>query len=460
MGLHAKCVVDDILYSDAVKYLESFINYEKIDCYDYRQSINLDRMKRLLAILGNPHSGIKTLHIAGSKGKGSTAAMVASILEHAGFVTGLYTSPHLIDFSERIRINNTNIGKHEISELVNRIRPAIDEMQSGYGERPSFFEVYTAIAFMYFSGISRYDHTKDSNRKVDFMVLETGLGGRLDATNVVMSLVSGITPISYEHTDKLGVTLTEIANEKCAIIKEDSICVSSVQDKEVLEVIERVSAEKRARLFLVGREVMYKQTRCDTRGQVFDLKGISGEYKNMEVKLLGAHQVLNAAQAVGIVESLKFYDICIKEECIREGLLSAYWPGRLEIINRNPFMVLDGAHNVASAKVLADAVRKIFDYKKLILVLGISKDKDIPGVCGVLSAIADEIVITKASLSRAAEPRDIEMHMGSKPCLMTGSVKEALEIARSKAGISDFILITGSLFVVGEAKAICQNESN
>src|SRR3989338_5210903 len=236
-------------YSEALTYLNSFINYEKQSSYDYKKSFKLDKMRHLASLLGEPQKGIRSIHVAGTKGKGSTSAIIHSILKEANFNVGLYTSPHLVSFRERIRINDCLISEEDISSLLEKVKGVIEKMGS---DKPSFFEVYTALAFLYFK-----------EKKVDFAVYEVGLGGRLDATNIIEPLVSAITPISYEHTQKLGNTLREITGEKAGIIKENRICISAPQEEEALKVIKMICMEKKARLILVGKDILFEELYCD-----------------------------------------------------------------------------------------------------------------------------------------------------------------------------------------------------
>ncbi|MDP3804780.1 MAG: folylpolyglutamate synthase/dihydrofolate synthase family protein, partial [Candidatus Omnitrophota bacterium] len=382
-------------YQEALQYLDSFINYEKLDSYDYKKCLKLDTMRKLARLLGDPQEGINSIHIAGTKGKGSTAAILHSILKNAGFKVGLYTSPHLESFRERIRINDELISEEEISRLLERIKSVVDKMED---DIPSFFEVYTALAYLYFK-----------ERKVDFAVYETGLGGRLDATNIINPLVSAITPISYEHTQKLGNTLKEIAGEKGGIIKDSTPCVSAPQAGEAREVIENICKEKRAKLILVGKDILFEELNSDERREAFNIFGLFGEYPILETPLLGSHQVVNAATAVGILEALRFYGLTIPSEAVRNGIRDVRWAGRLEIVSRNPLVILDGAQNRASANALAKAVKKIFGYRRLLLVLGVSKDKDIAGILEELLPISDSIILTKSKvIERALEPSKIK----------------------------------------------------
>ena len=426
-------------YEEAIKYLDSFINYEKLLSFDYKESFELNRMKRLAARLGDPHLSLRCVHIAGTKGKGSTSAMAASILKEAGFKVGLYTSPHLISFRERIRINDELISEADLCSLVNRIKPLIDEIDEESDEYPTFFEVYTTLAFLYFK-----------ERKADFCVVEGGMGGRLDATNIIMPLCCGITQISFEHTQKLGNTLREIAAEKAGIIKEGGICVSSLQDNSARDVIRETCAKKHCKLYEVGRDLHFNEERFNFPiGQEFSVTGIFEKYPSLEVGLLGEHQFMNAATAIGLIESLRFYDIIIKDSAIRSGLRNVKWPGRLQILQNNPYIVLDGAQNRASAKALKAAIKRIFKYNRLILVLGISKDKDIKGICEELEPISDEIILTKASLPRGEEPVVIKRNI-AKAARLASSIEEAMNTAEGISAPSDLILVTGSLFVVGE----------
>ena len=461
-------------YPAAKKYLNSLANYEKNINYSYAETLKLRRIQDFLSLIGNPQKFLRAIHIAGTKGKGSTCALVAYILREAGFSVGLYTSPHLNDFRERIRIltpvnsslrgyrvpeaisspeisaspaalrnDGVNsafefegmISQKKLSALVKELKPLINKYHrySKYG-RLSFFEVYTALALLYFK-----------REQIDFVVLETGLGGRLDATNAVDSLVCGITPVSFEHTQKLGKTLAKIAAEKAGVIKKfKAIVISAAQDKKASQVIRRRCKKFQAILFEVGRQIKY------FKGQAaFSIRGIFNTYHSLRLKLLGEHQLANASLAVGIVEALNFFGFNIKAPAIRKGLGSALWPGRCELAQRNPLIILDGAQNLASADVLKKAVRGNFKYRKLILVLGISADKDIAGICKTLSPLADEIILTRASTIRAADPKKLAAYF-QRNTYLTKSVKEAKRLAESLAGDKDLILVTGSLFVVGE----------
>ena len=460
-------------YDKALKYLDSFVNYEKSPLYPYKQSLKLERIEGFLDNLNNPQKKLKSIHIAGTKGKGSTCAFLASILRQAGFKTGLYTSPHLVDLRERIRIleprANSNessseleglIPRDELTALVERLKPDIDtyNSQSIYGPL-TFFELYTVLAFEYFR-----------KKEVDFAVLETGLGGRLDATNTVDSLIAAITPISYEHTQQLGGTLNEIAAEKAGIIKRHQVArspghqpivITAPQQEEALGVIRQRCKELEAVLYEVGREIIFERTEACRDYQEFNLRGQFGEIPGLRIRLLGKHQVVNAALAAAIVLALeKFFKISVGLETISRGLYNTVWPGRFEIVSEQPWVALDGAQNAASAKALKETVIETFPGKFLVLVLGISKDKDIPGICRELCPLADQIILTQANNPRAADTAEIEKiirNQGSEirnQIVKAESVKEALGLAKNNAGSAGLIMVTGSLFLVGEARAL------
>lgn len=433
-------------YQEAIKYLESFIDYEKHSDFNYRDAMKLGRVRALLDGLGNPQRNFKAIHIAGTKGKGSTCAFVYSMLKEAGIKAGLYTSPHLIDFKERIRISfpkDRTIDEAEVAALVARIKTFVDNFtrSSKFGA-PSFFEVYTALALLFFS-----------IKKVEVAVIEVGMGGRLDATNTVEPLVIGITPISYDHTDKLGKTLEAIAREKCGIIKENSIVVTSGQEPSVLACIKKASAEKNARLYIGGKDFTYEPLTADTGGQTFNVRGLCGEYTLLTTPLLGKHQAANAATAIGIVESLRPNNIMICPHNITSGIRNVNWPGRLQVIGKDPWIVLDGAQNEASARAVRDTIKEIFRYKKLYLVFGVCEGKDISGMARDLFPLAERIFFTRAKTPRALPPEKMRKQFPEykERSAATLSVREAVELARRESKPEDLILVTGSLFVVGEA---------
>jgi len=438
-----------LTYDQSIEYLESFINYEKLAApYDPRKW-KLERMDCLLSSVGNPHRDLRSIHIAGTKGKGSTAAMTASILKTAGFKVGLYTSPHLISFRERIRINGEMISEDQVCNLVTRLKPHIDELkeQSDRLGHISFFDIYTTLGMLFYA-----------EEKVDFAVFEVGMGGRLDATNVVTPLVSVITQISYDHMMSLGNTIEEIAAEKAGIIKDDSYVITSPQVPEALQVIRDTCAGKNARLFEVGRDVCFQKE----TGNSFNISGILRKYRDLHTPLQGDHQLINAATAVGALEILRFHDFTISPEDVRAGLEKVKWPARVEVISQNPTIILDTAHNAASAKALRDAIESNFSYEKLIVIIGISLHKDLKGMGRHLCPIADEVILTRVDSPRAVEPEDMKAELTGicKDMIITQDIASALEKAKSVSGTRDLICITGSVYLAGEVMQLLGKAPN
>jgi len=425
-------------YAEALDYI--------YDLTKYGIKLGLKNINYLLYLLGNPHKKLKIIHVAGTNGKGSTCSLISSILQSDGYKVGLYTSPHLVDFTERIEINHKPINKKKVSELLERIKPSIEKVANSpfYGH-PTFFEVITSMAFLYFF-----------EEQVDFLVLEVGLGGRLDATNVCEPLISVITHIDYDHMDKLGNSLEEIAREKGGIIKPEGIVISSNQYEEAYNEIKKIADEKNSLIYSVGREISYKIVKSDINGIIFNLKGIYNDYKNLHTPLLGRHQADNAATAITAIEALKIRGVKISEEAIRAGLEKVKWTGRLEIIQNNPILILDGAHNPSGVKVLRETLKEIFSYHRLILVLAIFADKDYKKMIQIIAPKADLIITTKAKSPRATPPqviaKEAAQYIEQNKIIVTENIPQAINCALSNSQDDDLICITGSLYTVGEAR--------
>lgn len=434
-------------YQETVAYLNSFINFEKELKFNYKR-LKLNRVRSILNILGNPQEYLKAIKIAGTKGKGSTANYISNILSTAGYKTGLYTSPHLYDFRERIKLNNKLITKKELIEVVAVVRKAIRKHLNQGGQKPTFFEVYTICAFYYFY-----------IKKTDFVVLEAGLGGRLDATNVARGIISVLTSISYEHMDKLGKKLESIAFEKASIINNNSFVISSYQRPSAMRVIRRMAKAKKAKLYVYRRDFNCKLEKISNLKQSFSYHGFLLNLPALKTSLLGEHQLENASCALAVIEVLAILGYKIDNMSIKRAIANTDWPGRLEIVDKEPYIVLDGAQNKASTRVLVKAL-KIFKYKKLIVILGISVDKDIKGICRLINTAADSIIITKSFHPRAALPDVINECFKSikrRDAEITYSITSALKLARRLSKKDDLIICCGSLFVVAEARRLLSN---
>ncbi len=447
-------------YKKALSYLESFVNYENELPGKYDEnSYSLLRIEKLLGCLGNPHHSFKSIHIAGTNGKGSTGAMLMSILREAGFKSGFYSSPHLISFRERIRIGDELIPEEKVCNLIDFIKPAVEKLESCRSLKPSFFEVYTALAFLYFA-----------HEKVDFAVIETGLGGRLDATNVIKPVLSIITRIDIDHSRQLGKTRVSVTREKAGIIKNNVPLLTCSQEKDVFKVIKEKCMETNSPLTEVslyrdGTEngfpagchdiVFVKRNQSTIKGNRFSVHWKKHYHDNLTIPLIGEHQVINAGIAAAGAGLLG-----IRSVSIRRGLELTKWEGRLQLFSCKPPVLLDGAHNPAAARALAGAIKSIFGNYEVILVLGISSDKDIKGIVKELIPVSKKVILTKADSPRAEDPARLKCELGAlaDSAKITSSSNDALKLAFKESPEGSLICVTGSFFLVGEIlKWLTQN---
>ncbi len=417
-------------YNQALDYLYSFVDYSLKHASELAKAdFNLDRMFALMDLLGNPQTRYPIIHVAGTKGKGSTSALCASALMAAGYTAGLYTSPHLEDYVERIQINGAPISHGQLVELVEEVKPHVAKI-----EKLTTFEITTALAFLAFA---KYG--------VNAAVFEVGLGGRLDATNVVTPKVSVITSLSYDHTAVLGDTLTLIAGEKAGIIKQGVPVVSSPQKDEALAVVECVAKSKNAELTLVGRDVKFALVESSLEGQTFNVERLT-----LNVPLLGSHQVENAATAYA---ALKASGIPITDEQIQKGFSQVKWRARFELARREPPVIFDSAHNQDSFEKLRETLDTYFPDRKVYLIFGASEDKNILAMFAALKPKIQKIIITRADHPRALEVERIQglaNQAGAESELVTpvkSALARALELSAKDGSI---VLSAGSMFVTAE----------
>jgi dihydrofolate synthase/folylpolyglutamate synthase len=420
--------------------------------------LKLDHMRALLARLGNPHQRLRILHVAGSKGKGSTAAMLASILQRAGYRTGLFTSPHLCRVEERFQVDSQPITMAELTTLLDEIRRCVEAEGRSGGVPYTFFEVATAAGFLHFV-----------RRRVEAAVLEVGLGGRLDSTNVCRPMLSVITSISYDHTNILGERLAGIAAEKGGIIKPGRPVVSGVTAPEARMVIERISRERRAPLRQLDMDFRYRYTPGRVTATQRQRSRVSvatprGRWPEFELNLLGDHQAANAAMAIACVEELRAAGWHVSDAAVAAGLAEVSWPARLEAIGSRPLTVLDCAHNVASAQALVETLQASFPPARRLLVFAGSGDKDLPGMFRVLSPHFAQVFLTRyRSSSRGMPPErlaELLRDNGALPHTLCPAPAEAYHAARAAAGPEDLICVTGSVFLAGELRPLLTDGLN
>ena len=439
-------------YSQIERYLDDFVNYEVLPGFDFATAgYTLDHVEAVLRNLGDPHLGPLSVHVAGSKGKGSVAAMVAAALSACAYRTGLYTSPHLSHLGERIAIDGEPATPEELKSALETARPYLeDTLSDADARRLTYFEILTILAFVHFHA-----------RRVEAQVIEVGLGGRLDATNVVRPDACVITPISLEHTAVLGDTLEKIAFEKAGIIKHGSTVVCALQPHGAMEVIEQVCKERHVSLVRVGRDVNWDVEESDATGQTVRVEGSFGE-KTVRIPLLGSFQAENAATALVAVQALGERGVRLDASCMVEGFARVKWPGRFHVLARRPLLVLDGAHNPASMRRLAESIRMLKIRGPLVFMLGFSSDKDMRGTVAALGQLAPRIVLTRSSQPRAAAPADVAGRISGLGLQMVSEEEPlvALERARSTAGDGGAVCVAGSLYLVGDLLRAWERDDN
>lgn len=431
----------DKAYEQALSFIHSL--------HRFGMRPGLERITELLDRLGNPHRSLRVVHVTGTNGKGSTTAIIASVLQAAGLRTGMYISPYLEEFAERIRIDGANIPKGDLVNLLGEVRQALSAMTAAGFEHPTEFEVVTAIGFLHFA-----------RQQVDVLALEVGLGGRYDATNVVeRPLVSVITNVGLDHMNVLGDTVEEIARDKAGICKPGVPCVTAASRSGALAEIEKTCLAVGAPLIVVGREVTVEIIQAGPTGLRLEVRTPKQRYPDLEIGLAGKHQALNAATALAACELLAERGLPVDEAAIRRGLRTARWPGRLELFPGNPPVLIDGAHNADGAQVLADALRTLYEHRRLILVLGILADKEVERVLKTLVPLADLVIATTPDSPRALPPAELvgKVEALGRPCRPVSDPGAALKAALAEAGPGDLVCVAGSLYLVGRVRTLLRN---
>ncbi|MFG0328924.1 MAG: bifunctional folylpolyglutamate synthase/dihydrofolate synthase [Phycisphaerales bacterium] len=436
-------------YSAALKYLYDHVDVERMRVIrSVEETFKLDRTRALLERLDRPQDSLRLVHIAGTKGKGSTVAMLSAMTRGCGLAVGEFTSPHLVDLRERIRVNGEIISESDLTESVRAVATAADAITEEFG-RPHFFELLTAMGLLHFAKTA-----------VDLAIIEVGLGGRLDCTNVILPEVVGITRIGFDHTHILGRTLPEIAREKAGIFKRGVPAISTPQEPEVVEALRRRAEEVGCELKLLDADLEFSQ-RFESSKDLGPHSRIgvttkNAEYEHVAVPLFGEHQAMNCGLALAIVDALRNRGFQLPHEQIEAGLATTRLEGRMELIRTKPRVLIDGAHNEESIRALVRAIGAHVPYDSLVVIFGCGQDKDIDGMLRAIATGADKIIFTKARNNpRAADPDDLKsrfVELSGKMTQTAPTLMEAFELARRAVTRDDLVCVTGSFYLAGEAK--------
>jgi len=434
-------------YQKAIGYLYERTDYERQARLRYNvTTFNLNRMQKLLSMLGKPHKKIHTVHIGGTKGKGSTATMLAKMLEANGYTVGLYTSPHVVDLHERIAVNSQMISKSEMRDLLNRVYTPVEKLSKT--DPPTFFEIMTALAFMYFV-----------DKSVDIAVIETGLGGRLDSTNVIRPKVVGITSLSIDHQQQLGYTIGSIAEEKAGIFKRGVPAITVQQEPAAMQVLRSRAIAIKAPLSVTGNDIDFSH-RFETSREHGPhtrvcLTTPTSKFEHLRVPLHGKHQAINCGLALAMLDKLKSAGYTIDNEKAAEGLYKVSLAGRMEMIWDDPRIMIDAAHNAASIKALIHAIGQNIPYDSMVVIFGCNSDKDVSGMLEKLQYGADKVIFTRSNSPKAMSPDELAgmyTELCGKMCQAAASLGQALQLAKSAVSKEDLICITGSFYLIGQAK--------
>ena len=428
----------DERYQDALDYIYSFVDFSLTHQENLSpENFDLSRMVDFMDKLGNPQNDFPSLHVAGSKGKGSVSAMCASVLQQAGYKVGLYTSPHLKDFEERIQVNRIPMDRAILADYVEEIKPCVSQVPG-----LTTFEIMTGLGFLYFS-----------RQQVDIAVIEVGLGGRLDATNVITPLVAVITSLYLDHVSILGDTLDKIAREKGGIIKPGIPVVCAPQERIALDVIREISQERKAPLIEIGRDYEYKIRSRTLDGQEFSVLA-AGHEVQLAIPLVGDYQVINAVTAYAALDTLRQREYHLSDEDMAQGFRKTSWPARFEVLRRDPPLVVDSAHNPASIGKLRETIDEFFPEKPLILVFGISEDKQLEGMLEEILPRTSTLITTQADHPRAMDAFELARRAEGCSCRIVAipRVSDALQRALELGGSDSLVMVSGSIFVAASAR--------
>ena len=435
-------------YRAALEFVNSRTNYEKMIRVGYNHNnFNLSRMLRLLRELGNPQERFKTVHVAGTKGKGSTCHMIAGMVQNADYRTGLYTSPHFTHIRERIAVDGVLVTESEFTKLIAKIAPVVNRLKR---DNPTYFEILTAAAFLHFA-----------NKKVDLAVIETGLGGRLDSTNVIKPEVCAITSISHDHVAQLGHTLEKITEEKAGIFKIGVPVISSPQVPSVKQVLRKAAREKKIPIRLVGEDLAFSYRFESSRATGPHIRVCMStpttRFDHIPVPLLGEHQAHNCGVALGVIDALRERGYEIPEQSAIDGLAKVHIEGRLEVIRDYPRTVVDAAHNAASIAALMHGIGQNISYDSMVVIFGCALDKDIDGMLSQIQLGADKVIFTNNGTPRSVDPHELHtrfLEKAHKMAQVGETLEDAYRIAHSCVSREDLICITGSVYLVGLAKRL------
>lgn len=419
----------------------------------------LERMEKLMELLDYPHRRLKFIHVAGTNGKGSVCAYLSEVIRQCGYDVGTFTSPYIESYNERIRINGQNISDEDLLQVINKIKPVVDQVAAEYGQ-PSMFEISTVAAIEYFARMAY----------PDFVVWETGLGGRLDSTNIVTPLVSVITNIGYDHMDYLGETLEQIAAEKAGIIKSGVPVVSAVKQPEVVDVIERKAKEKNSKLYLLGREFRYDTVSSKEDEQTFHFRGLFRDIPDVKISLNGLHQIENASVTLMTIEVLRqYYAFIVDDEDLYLAMKRTQWAGRLEMISAKPRILIDGAHNPEGAESLAKTLKETYSFKNLHFVMGMLDNKNHSGYFRHILPIVDTLILTEPDWHKKASAESLaglartmlqEHGRSDVEVIVEPDWRAALERAKGLAEEDDLTVVSGTLYLIGDVRSWIKHKSD